>query len=227
VTTVEMTRCGVVVLDTNVSSRFVARGVGAAAEAAFRARGEEERLSALFELSPVPLAMVDDERRYVEVNGPARSALRLGEDEIGPFTLDDTTPMDQSDAMEQGWARLLDTGCVAGPYRLVAADGTCLEVACCALANMLPGLHVLVFAPLDWPVDQLEAVHGNSIAAWLSPREIEVLALVAEGRAVPELAEELTLSPQTVKTYLKRIYSKLCVRKRAGAVATGMRLGMI
>ena len=63
--------------------------------------------------------------------------------------------------------------------------------------------------------------------ASLTPRELEVLALAAEGHSGPELAQELVLSPATVNTHFKNIYRKLEVRTRAAAVAKAMRLGVI
>ena len=56
-------------------------------------------------------------------------------------------------------------------------------------------------------------------AADLSPREKEVLDLLARGHLYKEIAEALTISLPTVNTYIRRIYEKLHVRSRAQAVA--------
>lgn len=61
----------------------------------------------------------------------------------------------------------------------------------------------------------------------LSPRELEVLRLAAEGRSGPEIARQLVVSPSTVKTHFEHIYEKLGVGDRAGAVAHALRAGMI
>jgi DNA-binding NarL/FixJ family response regulator len=53
----------------------------------------------------------------------------------------------------------------------------------------------------------------------LSPREQEVLELLARGYLYKEIAESLQISVQTVNTYIRRIYEKLHVRSRAQAVA--------
>jgi DNA-binding NarL/FixJ family response regulator len=53
----------------------------------------------------------------------------------------------------------------------------------------------------------------------LSPREREVLELVAEGCLFKEIAEKLGLSFGTVHTYCRRVYEKLHVRSRTQAVA--------
>ena len=61
----------------------------------------------------------------------------------------------------------------------------------------------------------------------LSPREIEVLGLAAEGLSGPQIAERLLVSPSTIKTHFENIYEKLGVGDRAGAVAYGLRIGLI
>lgn len=61
----------------------------------------------------------------------------------------------------------------------------------------------------------------------LSTREREVLRLLAEGCSNREIAEALFLSPETVKTYIGRIFQKLDATDRAQAVSKAFRLGMI
>jgi len=61
----------------------------------------------------------------------------------------------------------------------------------------------------------------------LTPREREVLTLVARGRSNTEIAEGLVLSPETVKTHVKRIFAKLGVRDRAQAVVAAYEAGLV
>lgn len=61
----------------------------------------------------------------------------------------------------------------------------------------------------------------------LSPREREVLRLVAAGETNRAIAEQLGVSDQTVKTLLSRVFGKLDVRKRAEAVAAAHRQGLL
>jgi DNA-binding CsgD family transcriptional regulator len=203
--------------------------VGAAAEAVLGARDDTRKLKAIFERSPIPMVMVDGSRRYVEVNHPARLWFRLSLEEMRTFAIGDLTLAPSSGDMEQNWARLLDVGCVAGRYAMYGSDGDQLDVAYCALARILPGLHLIAFAPADWPEGELGLVErdGSDPAVALTPRETEVMALAADGLNEPELAQELVLSPTTVNTHFKNIYAKLDVRNRAGAVAKAMRLGII
>lgn len=61
----------------------------------------------------------------------------------------------------------------------------------------------------------------------LAPRERDVLRLVATGKTNPEIAVELGLGPETIKTLLERIYDKLGVRRRAEAARLAERRGLL
>lgn len=61
----------------------------------------------------------------------------------------------------------------------------------------------------------------------LTPSEVRILSLVADSYSNNEIAKEIGISVETVKTHLKAIIAKLTVANRAGAVAEGFRLGLI
>lgn len=61
----------------------------------------------------------------------------------------------------------------------------------------------------------------------LSPRETEVLALVAIGRTNARIAAELHVTPATVKTHLLHVFEKLGVGDRTRAVTLAMELGLL
>jgi PAS domain S-box-containing protein len=61
----------------------------------------------------------------------------------------------------------------------------------------------------------------------LTAREREVLQLAARGCSGPRTAEELVISPATVRTHFENIYNKLGVSDKAAAVAEGLRRGLI
>lgn len=68
---------------------------------------------------------------------------------------------------------------------------------------------------------------GAAVAAALTPREREVLTLVAEGLSNADLCERLYLSEATVKTHVARILMKTGSRDRAAAVALAYRSGFV
>ena len=210
-------------------SKHVPRFIGEAAEAVVAARGHARRLKQVFERSPIPIVMVDDQRQYVEVNRPGRLAFRLSLPEMRRRRIDDLTPPADWPRMEAAWSRLIDSGCVAGPYEVVSPDGGRWDAVYYGLANALPGLHVIAFAPAGWldgdigePTDEL-----LELPIPLTEREIQLLQLAAEGLSGPQIADDLVLSPATVKKHFERIYAKLRVGDRAAAVAAAMRHGLI
>jgi DNA-binding NarL/FixJ family response regulator len=103
------------------------------------------------------------------------------------------------------------------------------------------------FVPKDWPaVDIARAVrmvglgmsmfepeddnNANGAAGkgpGLTPREQEVLQLVATGATNREIAAALHLSPHTVKEHASALYKKLEARNRADAVLRAQRLGIL
>ncbi len=68
---------------------------------------------------------------------------------------------------------------------------------------------------------------GTRATGKLSPRERQVLQLVADGFENKQVATELEISEATVKTYLRGVFERLDVSSRAEAVAVGLRLGII
>lgn len=61
----------------------------------------------------------------------------------------------------------------------------------------------------------------------LTPAELEVLQLVAEGRTAREIGEQLFIAEKTVKNHLTNVYRKLNVRNSSHAVAEAYRRGML
>jgi PAS domain S-box-containing protein len=61
----------------------------------------------------------------------------------------------------------------------------------------------------------------------LTNRELDVLRLAAEGYSGPRIAEQLVLSPHTVRTHFDHIYEKLGVSDRVAAVTLALRMGLI
>lgn len=205
----------------------VQRSVAAAAEAVLDAHGEILKRRT-FEHSHVPMVIVTTKGRLVEVNHPARLWFRLSREDVRSSAIGDLVPAQQQGVMERACSRLLDAGFVAGHYPMYAGDGSRLDLAYRGVAHILPGLHLIAFAP-DWPMHEFDAVTDDraDTPVVLTPREIEVLSLAADGLSGRDLARELFISPATVRTHLTNIYEKLGVGNRAAAVAKAMRLGVI
>ena len=81
---------------------------------------------------------------------------------------------------------------------------------------------VVVPAPVNFVRDQ-----GKVESLGLTPRELEILELIAEGLSNKEIAERVYVSENTVKTHSSRVFEKLGARRRTQAVQLGKALRLI
>jgi DNA-binding CsgD family transcriptional regulator len=73
----------------------------------------------------------------------------------------------------------------------------------------------------------IPATETNSVApGGLTPRELEVIRLVAQGLTDADVADRLFISPRTVSQHLRSIYGKLDVSSRAGATRFAIEHGL-
>ena len=96
-----------------------------------------------------------------------------------------------------------------------------------AAATGLVALHPEVFDSMlsrIRPGQQSELDPSGQI---LTPREIEVLRMIAEGLGNKEIASKLSISDHTVKFHISSIFAKLGASNRAEAVTLGIRHGLI
>jgi DNA-binding NarL/FixJ family response regulator len=101
----------------------------------------------------------------------------------------------------------------AGASGFVSKDWDAREVA---RAVRMVGMGMTVFEPTS-----------EQPAPMLSEREREVLDLIAAGSTNREIAEQLFLSPHTVKEHTSAVYRKLQARNRAEAVQRAQRIGLL
>lgn len=98
---------------------------------------------------------------------------------------------------------------------------------CDAIAAIARGETVLDAGLQAGLVAAVRAQGAADQRPWLSPREREVLALIAEGLSAPAIAGRLHIAPGTAKTHLSHLYEKLGVSDRAACVAEAMRRGLL
>ncbi|MFF9044943.1 response regulator [Streptomyces parvulus] len=85
------------------------------------------------------------------------------------------------------------------------------------VTRRLVGRYAARIRPADGPAGNLP----------LTPRETEVLRLIADGLSNGEIAAALVISPETVKTFVSRILTKLDLRDRVQAVVFAYRHGLV
>ncbi len=84
-------------------------------------------------------------------------------------------------------------------------------------------------------VEEISEVHqpdltanpGPAVAQSLSPRERNILEQIGQGRSNKQIALELGIAPETVKSHVKNIFVKLAVEKRAQAVSRAQSLDLL
>ncbi|HLP94191.1 MAG TPA: response regulator transcription factor [Saprospiraceae bacterium] len=83
--------------------------------------------------------------------------------------------------------------------------------------------------PLSSPTAPLPVLPKEQLLAGLgiTPRELEVLEQMAEGKSNQEIAESLFVSLNTVKTHLSNLFSKLDVQRRTQAIQKAKSLGLL
>ena len=81
---------------------------------------------------------------------------------------------------------------------------------------------ILVPAPAEFVRDR-----GKLESLGITPRELEILELIAQGLSNKEIAERLFVSENTVKTHSSRVFDKLGARRRTQAVQLGKELRLI
>ena len=98
-----------------------------------------------------------------------------------------------------------------------------------AIRACASGLVVLHRDALDslLPVDAESQPELDSSDQILTPREIAVLRMIADGLGNKEIASKLKISDHTVKFHISSIFAKLGAANRAEAVTLGIRLGVI
>jgi DNA-binding NarL/FixJ family response regulator len=113
--------------------------------------------------------------------------------------------------------------------RAAAADGRltqAVRTAAAGGADLPPNLLGQLVGHAERLHREVMAAHGLT-ASGLSPREVDVLRLMADGLDTTEIAKNLSYSERTVKNIIYTITNRLHLRNRPHAVAYAMRAGII
>jgi DNA-binding NarL/FixJ family response regulator len=111
-------------------------------------------------------------------------------------------------------------------YQAMKAGAAGIVVKEMALDRLLDAIRT-VHAGEQYVPPQVAMRIGERMLAQLSPREMEVLTLVAKGLSNKEIAAQLGLVVGTVKIHVANIFSKLGVSDRTHALVTAVKRGII
>lgn len=121
-------------------------------------------------------------------------------------------------------------GRFTGHARLVAADGSHLSVQYAATMEVVTGHRLILFVELNssrWGARFRRPLFGRHSREPLSPRETEIVRLVALGMTGREIAAELQIAHHTVRTHLRNAMLKTGARSRAHLVAKALADGLV
>jgi DNA-binding CsgD family transcriptional regulator len=188
---------------------------------------QQEALWAFFDGAPVALLAADDDRQILRVNERWAELTGYGRDAAETLRIDDLLAPESRPGIEMRWRDLLGAGLATARIVVLRPDHVRLGIRYGAFANVVAGVHVAAYLPE--PGQDLRAPRPARArrAGQLTRREQESLRLVAMGMTTTAAAEQLGISPETVRTHVRNAMNKLGARTRAQAIAVAMRDGEI
>ena len=182
-----------------------------------------------FRQSRNAMALADSARRLLDVNGAFLSLLGYRRDQVVGLPI--------SRIVEDGpllspveWEQRLSAGHFAGEARLRAADGHTVAVQWGATVEVVTGRRLVLVVALSvssWGGRMRRASTVAPAEGVLSRREREIVELVALGNTGPEIADELHISHDTVRTHARNAMQKVGARSRAHLVAKALGDGLV
>jgi PAS domain S-box-containing protein len=181
--------------------------------------GWERLFWLVFQQTSNPIVLLDEERRIVDVNDAALALFERDRADVVGTSMVESIRTDERPAAAREWQAFLRSGEYSGKRALVRADGSEVRIEFAARLERLSGRRLAAYvAMLDEdssPPQRPEGAGGLP----LTSREREVVTLIALGRDSAQIAEELHISPETVRTHVRNAMSKLGARTRAQLVA--------
>lgn len=194
-----------------------------------RADGWPGLFAQAFAQSRNPMVLADDRRRQVDVNGAYVALLGYRRDElIGRHVYDFVAGGPLASPAE--WGRALAAGEFTGETELIGAGGATVRVQWAAHTEIVTGRRLVLFVVLStsrWGGRFRRSAPPEPRAGELTAREREVVRLVALGSSGPEIADELRISHNTVRTHVRNAMSKVGARSRAHLVARSLGDGLV
>lgn len=177
-----------------------------------------------FNQSRNAMVLLDDERRHVEVNGAYVQLLGYRPSELIGRPVRDFRA-DGATISADRWHSALRHRQFTGMIELRRADGSLVTVEFAGHPEIVTGQQLVLFVALrvarGGRLLQADS-SGTEGHPELSPRELDVVKLLALGYSGPEVAEELRIAHNTVRTHTRNAMTKMGARSRAQLVAMSL-----
>jgi PAS domain S-box-containing protein len=167
------------------------------------------------------MVLLDEQRVQLDFNGAYLKLLGYGSDDLLGRPMYDLSP-DGPVLSARAWAARLARGDFTGERELTRADGSTVNVQWGAHPETITGRRLVLLVALSterWGRRFRRDPIPVEKDATLSERELEVVRLVALGSSGPQIAEELNIAHDTVRTHVRNAMEKVGARSRAHLVA--------
>ena len=174
-----------------------------------------------FKQSKNPMALVSDERRLVDVNPAFVRLLGRARDQVIGVHLWDFVAGGPIFTPAQ-WNAALAAQRFHGEAELLCADGRRIGVQWAGATEVATGQRLVLFVAIStsrWGGSFRRTVTIEGNRGELSARELEIVRLIADGESGPEIAAELHIAHDTVRTHVRNAMKKVGARSRAHLVA--------
>jgi len=182
-----------------------------------------------FRRSRNAMMLTDDRRVIVDVNPAAIRLLGRPRAEIlgrPVWTFVAGGPL----LSEEQWETALGAGRFSGEGEIAVPDGSRIGVQWAASTETITGRRLVLVVAMStsrWGPRFRRDADGESSAGALTARQREIIGLVALGSSGPEIADELHISHDTVRTHIRNASAKLGARSRAHLVAKALAHGHV
>ncbi len=175
------------------------------------------------------MVLLDSRRRHVDTNGAYLKLLgHRRKDLLGHPIYQFVVGGPRVSQAE--WNEAMMKGEFTGEGELMAADGSRVAVQFAATTEVVTGRRLVLFVALStsrWGPRFRRTLTPEQKSAPLSGREREIVRLVALGNTGPEIAEELRIAHDTVRTHTRNAMGKVGARSRAQLVAKALGEGLV
>jgi PAS domain S-box-containing protein len=182
----------------------------------------------VFTHSSNAISLLDEQRRHLDVNDAATKLTGYPRERLLAMRIDDVLAPEERATVDEEWMRLARQGHVSGEREVARADGTRVPVQYSARTELVTGRRLTLLVVVEVRAGARRGGDaGNRPSAPLSPREREVVRLVALGRTSPQIGGDLFISEGTVRTHIRNAMEKTDTRTRAQLVAIALAHGML